>query len=90
MDDTLNHDLLTISEWGRANKVGFNARKTQCCMLTHRAVDSALPSVHMGAIDIEESDTLDVLGMKINFSSGERSIQVSCFFKTVQKLLHSI
>ena len=58
MNDTLNQDLLTISEWGKANRVEFNARKTQCCFLTHRAVGSSLSSVNMGGIDIEESDTL--------------------------------
>ena len=66
MNDALNQGLTTISDWGRGNRVEFNARKTQCCMLSHRDVEPTLSSVHMGGINIEGSDTLDVLGMKIH------------------------
>ena len=34
IDDTLNSDLVKIKEWGRVNRVEFNARKTQCCYRT--------------------------------------------------------
>ena len=36
MDDTLNSDLVKSEEWGRVNRVEFNARKTQCCLLSHK------------------------------------------------------
>lgn len=68
MNDALTSDLITISEWGRANRVDFNARKTQCCFLTHRrdAGAGVLSSVSMGNVNIEEADALDVLGMRIS------------------------
>ena len=31
MNDALTGDLIAISEWGRTNRVDFNAQKTQCC-----------------------------------------------------------
>ena len=66
MNESLNHDLIKISEWGRVNRVDFNARKTQCCFLTHkRLADIVVPSIYMGGVNIKESETLDVLGMKI-------------------------
>lgn len=66
MNDTLNDDLKLIEEWGQANRVDFNARKTQCCLLSHkRATDSSTPSLSMGGVVIAESDALDVLGISV-------------------------
>ena len=67
MNDALTDDLITISEWGRANSVNFNALKTQFCFLTHRGDAGAgvLSSVSMSNVNIEE-DALDVLGMRIS------------------------
>ena len=50
MNGELTGDLITISEWGRANRVDFNAQKTQCCFLKHRRYTGAgvLPSLSMG------------------------------------------
>lgn len=58
----LNQDILTISKWDGAKRVDFNARKPQCCMLTHRDIESTMSSVHMNGIDFEEKITLDILG----------------------------
>ena len=65
MNETLNHDLVTIVEWGRVNRVD-NAGKTQCCMLSHKRItDPNVSSISMNGVVIDESDTLDVLGKKI-------------------------
>ena len=68
MNDALTGDLITISEWGRANRVDLNARKTQYCFLTHRrdAGSDVLSYVSMGNVTIEEADALDVLAMSIS------------------------
>ena len=68
MNNTLIGDLITISVCGRANRVDFNMRKTQCCCLTHRrdADAGVLLSVSMGNANIEEADAFDVLGMRIS------------------------
>ena len=66
MNDSLNHDLQVINEWGKANRVEFNARKTQCCMISHKHTeDLTLPSISIGGVDIDETEALDILGMKI-------------------------
>lgn len=66
MNVMLNHDLHLISEWGRENRVEFNARKTQCCRISHKHTDdSTLPTISMGGLDVGESEALDVLGLKI-------------------------
>ena len=66
MDVTLGDDLCIISEWGRVNRVGFNASKTQCCLLTHRrTAGNAASSVLMDGVSIKESEALNVLGMQI-------------------------
>ena len=36
MDDKLNTDLVKIEKCGHANTVELNARKTQCCLLSHK------------------------------------------------------
>ena len=60
--------MVTIPEWIRANRVDFNARKTQCCFLTHRrnADAGVLSCVSMGNVNIAKADALDVLGMSIS------------------------
>ena len=66
MDETVGQDLLAISEWGRVNRVEFNARKTQGCLLSYkRFADPSVSSISIDGVDIEQSDALDVLGMKI-------------------------
>ena len=76
MNDTLGRDLDIISEWGRANRVEFNARKIQCCVLTHkRATNQGASSVYMGGIIIEESESLDVLD---NVMSDGQNIYSRC------------
>ena len=65
MDDTLNSDLVKIEEWGRENRVELNARKTQCCLLSHKRILDTGQNVAMGGMVIAESATLDVLGTSI-------------------------
>ena len=65
MDDTLNSVLVKIEEWGRANRVVFNARKTQCCLLSHKRISDPGENVCMGGMEIATSETLDVLGTSL-------------------------
>ena len=63
MNETLNRELATIVEWGRMNRVDFNAAKTQCCLLSHKRItDSGASSISMDGVDFDEADALDVLG----------------------------
>ena len=50
-------DLAKVEKWGRANRVEFNARKTQCCLLSHKRISD--PG-RMGGMEIAKSETLDV------------------------------
>ena len=65
MDDTLNSDLVNIEEWGRVNSVEFNARKTQCYLLSHKRISDRGQIVCMGGVAMVKSETLDVLGTSI-------------------------
>ena len=65
MEDTLNSDLVKIEKWGRANKVEFNARKTQCCLLSHRQISDTGQMDYMGGMEIARQETLDVLDTSI-------------------------
>ena len=85
------HDLITISVWFRANRVNFNARKIQCCFVTHRCDSGGgvLSSVAMANVNIEEVDDHDVLGMRmscvlvgtISFFKWRRKHSSAFFFK---------
>ena len=55
----VNADLIKIMEWGCTNRVEFNARKTQCCLLTHKRISDPGQNVCMGGMAI------DVLGTSI-------------------------
>lgn len=48
-------------EWGCVNMV-----KTQCCLLTHKRSNNAMLSATWGDANIEESEDLAVLGIKIH------------------------
>lgn len=61
MNDSLTSDPKLISELGRVNRIDFNARTTQCCVLTHNAMSSAA----WVDVNIMEPRALDVLGIKI-------------------------
>ena len=65
MHISLNNDLARIYNWGRANRVDFNASKTQCCYLTHKVKE---PSVNLtlDSVNISESESLELLGIAIN------------------------
>ena len=65
MDDTLNSDLVKIEEWGRANRLEFNARNAQCCLLSHKRISDPGQNFCMGGMAIVKSETLDVLGTSI-------------------------
>jgi hypothetical protein len=60
------NDLKKISEWGLANRVEFNASKTQCCLLTHKRMDCPLSPLNMNSVSLTESAALDVLGISIH------------------------
>ena len=64
MNQDLSRDLEKIIEWGKKNRVSFNASKTQCTHLTHRKL---VPSqnLSLSGIDIAEADTLSLLGLTI-------------------------
>ena len=47
------------------DRVKFNARKTQCCLLSHKRISDAGLNVCMGGMEIAKSETLDVLGTSI-------------------------
>ena len=62
MDETLNSDLVKIEKSGRSNKVEFNARKTQSCLLSHKRISDPGQNVCVGGMQIVKSETIDVLG----------------------------
>lgn len=63
MNDALNHDPAEITEWGQTNRAHFNVIQTQCYLLPHRG--SGEQSHSGGGVSVEESTSLDILGMKI-------------------------
>ena len=65
MDDTLNADPVKIEEWGRANRVESNARKTQCVLLSHKRISDPGLNVCISGTEVAKSETLYVLGTSI-------------------------
>ena len=61
----LNEVFVKIDEWERANRVEFNARKTQCYLLSHKRIFDPGLNVCMSGMEIAKSETLDVLGTSI-------------------------
>ena len=57
--DTLTSNLQSIFKRMRSKK--------QCCLLTHKRCNNIGPSVVMDAVNINESDALEVLGIKIQY-----------------------
>ena len=55
MDDTLNSGLLKIEKVGRINREEFNARKTQCSLLSHKRISDPGQIVCMDGMEIVKS-----------------------------------
>jgi len=63
---SLNLDLSKIFEWGKSNRVEFNALKTQCCYISRkRDADSLNPQIIFQGENIERILTLHTLGTKL-------------------------
>ena len=75
-------DLHSFSEWGRMNRIDYNAQKSQCCLQKPRHSNNVASSVAMFAVNIRQSEAVDVVGMKIQFEN----IHNLWFFKTVLPL----
>ena len=54
-----------LKSGGYVNRVEFNARKTQFCLLSHKRTSDPGLNVYMGDMPIAKSETLDVLGTSI-------------------------
>ena len=65
MESSLNEDLLKIVEWGKSNRVEFNATKIQCCLLTHKQIDGFDQRTNMAGVDVTRKNSLDILGMHL-------------------------
>jgi len=65
MESSLNDDLLKIVEWGKSNRVEFNATKIQCCLLTHKRIDGIDQRTNMAGVDVTQNNSLDILGMHL-------------------------
>ena len=65
MESSLNEDLLKIVEWGKLNRVEFNANKTQCCLLTHKRIDGFDQRTNMAGVDVTQNNCLHILGMHL-------------------------
>ena len=61
----LNNDLNIIINWGKLNRVDFNANKTQSCLLTHKRVDGLDFRTWVAGVDVPRSNGLDMLGMQV-------------------------
>lgn len=61
MKGMLNQDIASMPEWDRVNRVDFNARKSQHCLLTYGSLfENIASSVIKSDIDIRESEVLEV------------------------------
>jgi hypothetical protein len=65
MKDRLKRDLITILEWGEANRVEFNPNKFQSCVFSGRT-DNYSPSILISESSLTTSDTLEMLGLTIS------------------------
>lgn len=61
-NDTLNRDIIKITEYGQVNKLQLTT-KPQRSPLTFRESDEQ--SLAFGDVNVEQSTTLDLLGMTI-------------------------
>jgi len=66
---SINNDLITIENWGKLNRVDFNASKTQFCVVSLKkdASTANFPIQFQGS-SVERSLSLNVLGMVITQS----------------------
>jgi len=66
MTTSINTDLAKIDEWGKRNRVHFNASKTQCCLFSRKldAPDTDL-GIRFQNENIEQSQNLDILGTRL-------------------------
>ena len=65
MLSSLNSDIDSILEWGKKNRVEFNASKTQCCLLSLKRNTNQQP-LSMNGTCISEADKLSILGMCVS------------------------
>jgi len=63
---SINLDLSKVSNWGKSNRVEFNAIKTQCCVISRkRDADTFDPHIIFQCEIVERVQTLYILGTKI-------------------------
>jgi hypothetical protein len=61
----MNDDIEKILNWGKSNLVQFNSSKTQLLSITKKkAIDGGV--INMSGTHIQESDTIDLLGLKVD------------------------
>jgi archaellum component FlaG (FlaF/FlaG flagellin family) len=61
---SINNDLALIDNWGKLNRVNFNASKTQFCVVSlKKDASTANFPIHFQGNPIERSVSLNVLGM---------------------------
>lgn len=65
MVGSLNGDLVMIDKWGVDNRVTFNARKTQTCLLSHRNHQDPIDLTMSGSV-LTGSSNMDILGVSMN------------------------
>jgi len=63
MLNSTNSDLSKISDWGLANRVDFNASKTQSCLFSRKLDASSFDlNINFQGLNLERSTSLNILG----------------------------
>lgn len=62
---SLNSDLNIIRDWGKANRVDFNASKTQSCLLSMKT-NRTVASVYFDGQNLARCSDISILGMRFN------------------------
>jgi hypothetical protein len=62
---SINLDLSKIDNWGKSNRVNFNAQKTQSCVISRkRDAEFFNPQINFQGVDVERFEILNILGTK--------------------------
>jgi len=61
----LNNDLAKIHKWGENNRVQFNTKKTQCCLIS-RKIATSIPNLIFQGEALQHSTDLNILGIELN------------------------
>ena len=85
----LNNDLNKIIDWGKLNRVDFNAKKKPKDVFWYKRVNGLDFRTRVAVVDVPQADGLDMLGMQIQINLNWDK-HIFGITKTMQKILYTV